>query len=192
MRSSMSGLIELRKIFDDKEDKTLNIRFQSGVIFVKDIEASRRFYEGLLGQEVEMDFGPNVGFVGGFAIWQVDHACQIIFERAPDETGSLGRENCELYFEADDLDTLHAQLSDAGVQFAHPLREQPWGQREFRVYDPDGHIVEIGEPMPVVIQRFLAQGMSVEKVGERTSMPLEIVQQIAKSAGVMSSEGEPV
>jgi catechol 2,3-dioxygenase-like lactoylglutathione lyase family enzyme len=160
----------------------VSIKFQSGVIFVKDVEASRRFYEGLLGQEVEMDFGPNVGFVGGFAIWQVDHACQTIFERAPGGTGSLGSENYELYFEADDLDTPHAQLSDAGVQFAHPLREQPWGQRVFRVYDPDGHIVEIGEPMPVVIQRFLAQGMSAEEAAERTSMPLEIVQKIAESA----------
>jgi hypothetical protein len=62
------------------------------------------------------------------------------------------------------------------------LREQPWGQRVFRVYDPDGHIVEIGEPMPVVIQRFLAQGMSAEEAAERTSMPLEIVQKIAESA----------
>jgi hypothetical protein len=52
----------------------------------------------------------------------------------------------------------------------------------FRVYDPDGHIVEIGEPMPVVIHRFLAQGMSAEEAAERTSMPLEIVQKIAESA----------
>jgi hypothetical protein len=128
-----------------------------------------------------MDFGPNVGFVGGFAIWQVDHAYQMIFERGPSETSKLGHENCEIYFETDDLDTAHTQLSDAGVQFVHPLREQPWGQRVFRVYDPDGHIVELGEPMPVVIQRFLAQGMSAEETAGRTSMPLEIVQQIAQA-----------
>ncbi|MCP4539035.1 MAG: glyoxalase [Chloroflexi bacterium] len=159
----------------------MSIKFQSSVFFVKDVGVSRRFYEGLLSQQVEMDFGPNVGFVGGFAIWQVDHACQTIFERAPGGMGQLGRENCEIYFETDDLDTVHAQLSEAGVEFAHPLREQPWGQRVFRFYDPDGHIVELGEPMPVVIQRFLTQGMSAEEISERTSMPIEIVQQIAKA-----------
>jgi len=60
-------------------------------------------------------------------------------------------------------------------------REQPWGQRGVRVYDPDGHIVEVGEPMWVVVQRFLAQGMSAAAVAERTSMPLAVVEQIAQN-----------
>jgi hypothetical protein len=62
----------------------------------------------------------------------------------------------------------------------HPVVEQPWGQRVFRVYDPDGHVVEIGEPMDAVIRRFLEQGMTVEEAAPRTSMPLEIVRAIAK------------
>ena len=157
----------------------MSIKYQSSVIFVKDIEASRQFYEGLLEQQVEMDFGPNVGFVGGFAIWQVEHAYQMIFEHAPEDDRQLGRENLELYFESEDLDTVSARLSEAGVQFVHPIREQPWGQRVFRIYDPDGHTVELGEPIPVFIRRFLNQGMSAGKVAERTSMPLEIVRQIA-------------
>lgn len=40
----------------------MNIRFQSSVIFVQEIETSRYFYEELLGQEVEFDFGENVSF----------------------------------------------------------------------------------------------------------------------------------
>ena len=59
----------------------MTIQFQTAVLFVQDIEASRNFYEKLLGQEVEMDFGPNVSFKGGFAIWQIEHAAQMIFER---------------------------------------------------------------------------------------------------------------
>jgi catechol 2,3-dioxygenase-like lactoylglutathione lyase family enzyme len=161
----------------------VTIQFQSSVLFVQDIEASRYFYEKLLGQEVEMDFGPNVGFKGGFAIWQIDHASQMIFERPANGAGQLGCENFELYFEAADLNAVWSRLADAGVLVVHPLREHPWGQCVFRVYDPDRHIVEVGEPMPVVIQRFLAQGMTTEAVAERTSMPLEIVQQIAKGAG---------
>ena len=159
------------------------IQFLSSVLFVQDVEASRNFYEKLLGQEVEMDFGPNVGFKGGFAIWQIDHASQMIFERPANGTDQLGRKNFELYFEAVDLDAVLGRLTDAGVSMVHPIREHPWGQCVFRVYDPDGHIVEVGEPMPVVIQRFLAQGMTPEAVAERTSMPLEIVRQVAEVAG---------
>jgi hypothetical protein len=95
----------------------------------------------------------------------------------------LGRDNFELYFETGDLDTVLQRLMDVGVTLVHPLREQPWGQRVFRCFDPDGHIVEVGEPMPVVLSRYLSQGMSAEEAAERTSMPLDIVRQIAASAG---------
>jgi catechol 2,3-dioxygenase-like lactoylglutathione lyase family enzyme len=132
----------------------MNIEFQSCVIFVQDIAASRRFYEVLLGQEADMDFGLNVGFKGGLALWQVDHACQMILGHAPDSVERLGRQNYELYFETEDLEGASSHLLEAGVEFAHPLREQPWGQRVFHVYDPDGHIVELGEPMSAVIAPF--------------------------------------
>ena len=156
----------------------MDAQFQSSVIFVQDILASRQFYEGLLGQKVLMDHGLNVGYVGGFALWQAEHAHQIIFGR-PGKARRLGYDNCELYFETDQLDAMWTRLSEAGVQIVHPLVEQPWGQRVFRVYDPDGHIVEMAEPMPAVILRFLSQGMSVEQIAQRTSMPLEIVKQMA-------------
>ena len=55
----------------------------------------------------------------------------------------------------------------------------PLGQRAFRVHDPDGHIVELGEPMPVVIHRLLGQGMTPAAVAKQTGMPLAIVEQVA-------------
>ncbi len=159
----------------------MKIQFQSAVIFVKDIVRSRQFYEGLLQQKVAMDFGPNVDFEAGFALWQVGHARETIFGAA-DDTGPLGQRNLEIYFETDELDTIYRQVTAAEVPFVHPVIEQPWGQRVFRVYDPDGHIVELGEPMPVVILRYHATGMSPEAIAQRTSMPLPIVQQIIQAA----------
>ena len=69
----------------------MKAQFQSSVIFVQDILASRQFYEGLLGQKVLMDHGPNVGDVGGFALWQAEHAHQIIFGR-PYKARRLGHD----------------------------------------------------------------------------------------------------
>lgn len=156
----------------------MNIQLLSSVIFVKDMPASRRFYENLLGRQVLMDHGPNVGYVGGLALWQVDHAHEIMFGRTC-AADKLGQDNFELYFETSELEAVHTQMIQAGVPLVHPLIEQPWGQRVFRVYDPDGHIVEIGEPMDAVIARFLRQGLTVAQVAQRTSMPVEIVQQMA-------------
>ena len=139
----------------------MTISFQSSVIFVEDIDRSRRFYEGLLGQKVEMDFGPNVGFEGGFALWEVEHATQIIFGDAVGKQNKLKRGGCEIYFETDDLDAVWAAIQQAKVPLVHPMCEQPWGQRVFRVYDPDGTIVELGEPMSAVIRRLVAGGQSM-------------------------------
>lgn len=157
----------------------MNIKFESAVVLVKDIAASRKFYEGVLEQEVFMDFGPNVSFAGGaFAVWQVDHAHEIMFGKP---SGEVGQGEIEVYFESDDVNGMVERFEEAGIEFVHPMREQPWGQRVVRVYDPDGHIVEVGEPIPVFVMRFLGQGMSVEQVAERTGMPVEVVQQIAQN-----------
>ena len=57
------------------------------------------------------------------------------------------------------------------------MREYPWGQRVLRFYDPDGHIIELGEAMSTVVLRFLDQGMSEEEVCVRSQHPMEFIRQ---------------
>ncbi len=52
----------------------MSATFQSTVLFVRDVQVSRQFYEGLLGMQVRMDFGLNVGYAGGLAIWDAEYA----------------------------------------------------------------------------------------------------------------------
>lgn len=171
----------------------MKARFQSSFLFVNDISASRRFYEHLLGQEVMEDYGPFVGFAGGFGIWQFSVPGGAPMGTPP--AGPLGGQgdtarplnpagagSRQLYFESDEPDALWADLRQAGVPAVQPVQEQPWGQRVFRVIDPDGHVVEVGEPMPAVVRRLLQSGMPEEAVAERTMMPLAMVQQIAERA----------
>jgi hypothetical protein len=47
-----------------------------------------------------------------------------------------------------------------------------------RCYDPDRHIIEIGEPISAFVRRFLSEGLSAEETSERTSVPLADVQRI--------------
>ena len=36
------------------------------------------------------------------------------------------------------------------IEYVHPVKEHGWGQRVVRFYDPDKHIIEVGENMKVV------------------------------------------
>ena len=35
------------------------------------------------------------------------------------------------------------------INYVHKLKEYPWGQKAIRIYDPDGHMIEIGETASV-------------------------------------------
>lgn len=59
--------------------------------------------------------------------------------------------------------------------------EHDWGQRVIRLYDPDRHMIEIGESMEYVARRFLKTGMSAEQVAEKTQLPLSQVEEFAET-----------
>lgn len=154
----------------------MKIKFQCAVLFVRDIEQSKKFYHELLGLPIEADFGVNVG-LGGLALWQADYVRGLLGNAAA-EGERLGAGNLEVYLESADIAEAVSALSSAGVRFLHPLVEQPWAQRVVRFYDPDGHIVEIGEPMDCVVRRLLGDGLSPEEVSKRTMMPIEFIDTV--------------
>jgi catechol 2,3-dioxygenase-like lactoylglutathione lyase family enzyme len=146
-------------------------------IFVKDIADSRRFYEELLQQPVQMDNGPHVSF-GALSIWHVDHASESIFGDQARHPGQLGARNLELCFETDQLERIYSRAAEYGASIIHQVVEQPWGQRVFRMYDPDHHIVSVAEPLTASVRRLLDQGLSVEEVARRTTIPVEMVNRL--------------
>jgi len=50
-------------------------------------------------------------------------------------------------------------------------------EKSKRFYDPDGHIIEVGEDMAVVVKRFAGQGMAVEQIAERMDVPCGYVRE---------------
>lgn len=44
-----------------------------------------------------------------------------------------------------------------------------------RFYDPDKHILEVGENMKVVCRRFIDSGLTPEQVAERMDVPVKFV-----------------
>lgn len=155
------------------------MQYICSLIVVKDIEESRDFYEQVLGQKVKYDFGENVQFEGGFAIHLGEHYKKLL----GDGHGEIKKKahNFELYFETDEVESIYNRLKNEGIEFIHELREQPWGQRVIRFYDPDYHIVEVGESMEAVVLGYYSSGMNSEEISIRTSMPQEFVEKTIHS-----------
>ncbi len=151
------------------------LKFISPLIAVEDMTRSRQFYEQLLEQKVKFDFGVDVAFEGGLTIHLKSHFQSLLGDAARYPI-TLKSHNGELYFDADDIETVYRRLQAAGVEFIEGIQEQPWGQRTMRLYDPDGHILEIGEPMETTVRRFSGQGWSVERIAEKTGMPHEFIE----------------
>jgi len=153
----------------------MGVRYVCSLFTVSDLQKSKKFYQDVLSQEIEIDLGENISFKGGFAIHDREHFQEIINKNIDNTDVQNG---VELYFESDDLDSIQNKLESLNSVFVHKIREQPWGQRVMRFYDPEGYLIEIGESMDMVINRYYQEGMSAKEISERTSMPIEIVEMI--------------
>ncbi|HEX3037445.1 MAG TPA: VOC family protein [Oscillospiraceae bacterium] len=151
------------------------MKFNCPLIVVKSIKKSREFYEKVLNQKVIMDFGENITFEGDFSL-QSKESWQGFIDKNEDEILQKSN-NFELYFEEEDFEKFmsHLRTFDS-IEFVHGVKEYSWGQKVVRFYDPDYHIVEVGESMKSVIKRFLASGMSAEEAAERSQFPIDYVK----------------
>lgn len=159
----------------------MNLHNGMPVLFVRDAATSRKFYTELLQFTVIMDNGgTNLTFKEGFAVWQI-WADNIIPK-------TLGAENInnpnstsrfELCFETDDLDQIYQTLKENEVAFLHEINTEIWGQRTIRFYDPDRHLIEVGEEMSIFLKRiYEEEGQHLEATAKRTFMPLDALKHI--------------
>lgn len=73
-----------------------------------------------------------------------------------------------------DFDGFAAKAKAAGVEIVSET-VMPYGQRVLRIYDPDRHIVEVGEDMGVMVRRLHSEGLTKEQITEKTFMPPEAI-----------------
>ena len=149
------------------------MKYQGCLLAVKDISASKYFYENVLHQKVVMDIGVHVTFEG----FSLQQGYAELIGLAEDSVKEQSH-NFQVYFEVEDLDKVYAEMKKIpSLQWVHEMKEYPWGQRDLRIYDPDQHIVEVAEEMDTVIKRFFKQGMTAEEISGRTMFPVDAVKQ---------------
>lgn len=152
------------------------MRYVSSLIAVKDIAASKQFYVDVMGQKIVADVGANVAFENGLSLQELKWWADFIDTEEKDIL--FDAKNAELYFETDDYDKDVQRLKQFEIDYVHDTKEFPWGQRVIRFYDPDKHIIEVGETMQTVVKRFFDQGLGIEEIVEKTMMPKEYIESL--------------
>ena len=148
------------------------MKFKNPLLVVTDLERSKQFYREILGLRVIQDFGANVTLTGGICLQTLD-SWQGFLGVEPNDIRFGGRA-AELYFEEDDFDGFLAKLeSYPEISYVHPPLEHRWGQRVVRLYDPDRHIIEVGEAISDVCRRFRDSGLDEEGIARRMDVPVE-------------------
>jgi len=116
------------------------------ILLVEDIQRSKEFYLKVLGLEVLHDWDVMIVFKERFAIHQVGRLLPENEAAQFCRDGKQGRGNVIVYFEADNLDVVYQEMQAQKVNIVHGIVRLPM-QRIFRIADPDGYIIEIGEPI---------------------------------------------
>lgn len=149
------------------------------VLFVGDINKSKAFYQQVFSLEIKHDFGENIVFEQDLSLWNEKRAHQIIFQKEIQALDLNSEKHVELYFETTDIDETWKRIRSLDVEIIHELKEESWGQRTIRIYDPDKYIIEIAEPMEMVIRRLHeTTDMSVDEISRKTQFPIESVREI--------------
>ncbi len=150
------------------------MKFECTLLSVSDMEKSLKFYKEIFNQDVAVDLG-----------WNKTLTCGLVLQENFEKIAYFSRDkiisrshNMEIYFDTEDFDSFLALLEKhPEVELLHEAKTFPWLQRGIRIFDPDGHIIEIGESMISVGSRLFAEGKSVDEVTELTQHPKEIVEE---------------
>ncbi len=153
------------------------MKFVNPILIVKDKRLSFDFYRDVIGLRLVADFGDYVTLSGGLTLRTEESWLGM---NGIDPSVLHYGNAAELYFEEEHFDEFLARLDANMVDCLFPPSEHEWGQRFVRLLDPDGHVIEVGEEMGAVCERFLAMGMSETEVSVRMDVPIAYVQKMTR------------
>lgn len=153
------------------------MKYKNTVLIVKDLNRSKNFYKYVLGLRIILDFNGSITLSSGIVLQSYEIWKDLI--RKNNDEIIFQNHTTMLTFETEDIDDFMNILNSRNVPLLHPLKEYAWGQRVVRFYDPDGHIIEVGESMKKIVKRFLSQGLSYEEAAKRMNVPLDYIKEIS-------------
>lgn len=111
------------------------------MIVVESVDATRDYYMnklgfthvmGVVGKDGQLDFVTVI--MGG---------ARVMFMREPgvevEAHGTAKKQPVQMYMQVDDVDAYHDVVKKQGVKISDPLKLQWWGDKTFKVLDPNGY-----------------------------------------------------
>lgn len=127
-----------------------------------------------MGLETYQDYGIN-SFTFVLSLQQ-DFNCLV---NLPKESIMRKSNNVEICFREQDFDGFLKRLKQyANIEYIGETVAHNWRQGVIWFYDLDGHIIEVGEDMKMVINRFLDSGMTMEKASVKMDASIEALTKL--------------
>jgi PhnB protein len=127
----------------------MNASSLTPMLTVKDAVAAIDFYRAAFGAVEEARFAAPSGHV--VAELSIDGLRFFVVDENPDAFNlsprSLGGTTVRINLIVDDPDAAAVRAIDAGAREIFPVGDQPYGFRQGRAADPDGHHWLIGKPL---------------------------------------------
>jgi catechol 2,3-dioxygenase-like lactoylglutathione lyase family enzyme len=98
-----------------------------------DFEASRAFYNGVIG----LGGGTGLDWILFFGTYQREVQLSVM---TLDVKALI---HPEISIEVDDVDQVHERALAAGADIVYPLTDEEWGLRRFFVRDPNGVVINV-------------------------------------------------
>jgi DNA-binding transcriptional MerR regulator len=133
-----------RLVDGDDPGEVDTVDVQAIVIYVSDMARSRWFYQERLGLPLVYEHHGRYGYQVG-ASRLLLHPRGTSGSCAPGEPVGQG---LELSLGVDGVDALVERLARDGVPVTQPPADQPWGERDAVVQDPDGLHVRLSQSQP--------------------------------------------
>jgi len=110
------------------------------VIAVRNLTETSAYHRDVLGFTVRQT-GDD-----GWRIFERD-GCRIMAGHCPDAVPAheLGDHAYFAYLVLDDANAFHTEVTANRAEIIKPLRDEPWGMREFGIRTPDGHRLLFGQ-----------------------------------------------
>jgi lactoylglutathione lyase len=115
------------------------------ILFVRDLDASIGFYREVLG----LPFSDRMETYAEFRLANLKLG--LLDRRVlPDLLGGDPGEGAgsEIVFLVEDVDAEAERLRGSGARILSGPQDRPWGHRTLHLADPDGHVVELAQPIP--------------------------------------------
>lgn len=116
----------------------MTTRFESlaPILAVDDLHRVLAFYRDLLGFDLAWCWGKPLELAG-----LCRDAVELTLMDRPDKPEGRARISLRIT----SIDALYASLAQAGADITVPIGDRPYGLRDFRVVDPSGNELDIGE-----------------------------------------------